>query len=76
MNIPDPIAKPSLLGPDVVMDLVRDKMTLGVVKDHVTARHHVARRVVEGSFVRGHSHLFVNHLDVTAQMVSVLILLL
>ena len=58
------------------MDLLRGKMALGVVKDHVPARHHVARRVIEGSFVRGHSHLFVNDLDVAAQMVSVLILLL
>ena len=58
------------------MDFLRYKMALGVVKDHVPARHHVARCGINGSFVRGHSHLFVNDLDVTAQMVSVLILLL
>ena len=58
------------------MDFIRDKMALGVVKDHVPARHDVARRVVKGSFVRGHAHVFVNDLDVPAQMVSVLILFL
>ena len=58
------------------MDLIRDKMARGVVKDHMPARDHIARCVVKGSFVRGHSHLFVNHYDVTAQVVDVLILFL
>ena len=58
------------------MDFVRDKMALRVVKDHMTTRHDVARCVIKGGFVRGHSHILVNDLDVTAQMVSVFILFL
>ena len=61
MKIPHAIAKPPLLGADVVVDFVRYKMALGVVKDHVPARHYVARCAIEGGFVGGHSHVFVNN---------------